>query len=114
MAISNKKVIGWKLYKNGGIDHVRLIEFLKVLLEKKKNKLILMDNASSHRNPKVKQFILDSKNDYVHNYLKSFSHITTKLYPDAIIIFSLSSVSLYSSPNVFLLIGLKSFGLYIL
>lgn len=66
MAITTKGVIGWTLYKKGGIDHERLIEFLKSILDKRKNKLVLIDNASSHRNPKVKEFIVNSKNDYIH------------------------------------------------
>lgn len=75
-----KGVIGWILYKKGGIDHERLIGFLKNVLKNRKNKLVLMDNASSHRNPKVKQFITKSKNDYLHimpynhnlNFIKRF------------------------------------------
>lgn len=66
MAISAKRVVGWILYKKDGIDHKRLIEFLDAILENKKNKLVLMDNASSHRNPSVKKFIKVSSNDYVH------------------------------------------------
>jgi hypothetical protein len=66
MAISTRGVEGYILYRKGGIDHQRLIEFLKVILKNKKNKLILMDNASSHRNPKVKEYIKNSNNDYVH------------------------------------------------
>lgn len=66
MAISTTGVEGWTLYKKDGIDHVRLIEFLEMILNGYNNKLVLMDNASSHRNPNVKKFIKDSKNDHVH------------------------------------------------
>jgi transposase len=66
MAISTEGIEGWTLYKKGGIDHSRLIEFLEMVLNKRKNKLVLMDNVSSHRNPDVKKFIKDSINDYVH------------------------------------------------
>lgn len=66
MAISTNGVENWTLYKQGGIDHKRLIEFINKTLDGRKNKLILMDNASSHRNPEVKQFITKSNNDYVH------------------------------------------------
>lgn len=66
MAISTKGVVYWKLYKKGGIDNVRLIEFLKIVLRNKKNKLILMDNASAHKKQTVKDFIVKSKNDYVY------------------------------------------------
>ena len=48
MAISTTEVEGWTLYKKDGIDHLRLIQFLEMILDNYKNKLILMDNASSH------------------------------------------------------------------
>lgn len=66
MAISTKGVLAWTLYKKGGIDHVRLIEFLKPILKNKKKKLVLMDNASSHRKQLVKDTITKTKNDYVY------------------------------------------------
>lgn len=66
MAISTNIVIGWILYKKGGMNHVRLINFLSNVIDRKKNKLILLDNASCHRSPTVKKFIKDSKNDYVY------------------------------------------------
>jgi transposase len=66
MAISTSGVVGWTLYKTGGSDHGRLIEFLDGILKNKTGKLILMDNASCHRNQLVKDFITNSKNDYVH------------------------------------------------
>ena len=66
MAISTKGVVHWKLYKKGGIDNVRLIDFLKVVLKNKKKKLILMDNASAHKKQTVKDFITNKGNDYVY------------------------------------------------
>jgi len=66
MAISTKGVLAWTLYKKGGIDNVRLIEFLKPLLKNKKKKLVLMDNASSHRKQIVKDTIKETKNDFVY------------------------------------------------
>ena len=66
MAISTSGVVDWTLYKTGGSDHARLIEFLDGILKNKTGKLILMDNASCHRNQLVKDFITKSKNDYVH------------------------------------------------
>ena len=79
MAITTKGVLDWILYEKAGSDHCRLIEFIKQFIEGKKNKLILMDNASCHRNQEVKDFIIKSKNDFVYIYLKSFSHIIIKL-----------------------------------
>jgi transposase len=66
VAINNNKTVKWELYKKGGIDTLRLIEFLKELLKNTKNKLIILDNASSHRNDTIKKFIKDSGNDYLH------------------------------------------------
>jgi len=66
MAITTKGVLDWILYEKGGSDNSRLIEFVKKLIDKKKNKLILMDNASCHRNQNVKDFIINSKNDFVY------------------------------------------------
>jgi len=57
-AISNKGVIAWKLYEKSGIDSNRLIKFLKkIITDETKNKVIILDNASSHRNDKIKTFI---------------------------------------------------------
>lgn len=66
VAISTTGIENWILYKKGGIDHERLIEFLSTITTKYNNKLILMDNASSHRNPSVQQYIKDSNNDYIY------------------------------------------------
>jgi len=50
-AISVDGVIEWDLYEKGGINTDRLIEFLeKNITSKLRNKLIILDNASSHRN----------------------------------------------------------------
>jgi transposase-like protein len=58
-AISIKGVIGYTLYEKGGIDSVRLIEFLEAFITNKyKNKVIILDNASSHRNDGVKHTIM--------------------------------------------------------
>lgn len=57
-AISVNGVEGWYLYDKGGINADRMVEFLEVNITNKfKNKLIIIDNASSHRNPKVKEII---------------------------------------------------------
>jgi len=54
-AISTKGVLGWKLYDKGGINSERLYDFLQEnITSKYKNKLIIMDNASSHRNQTLK------------------------------------------------------------
>jgi len=57
-AITNKKYIKYIIYEKGGIDSNRLIDFLnKFITTKYKNKLIILDNVSSHRNQKVKDNI---------------------------------------------------------
>ena len=57
-AITSKGVIEWDLYEKGGINTDRLIEFLeKNITSKLKNKLIILDNASSHRNERIKELI---------------------------------------------------------
>ena len=51
-------MIGYELYEKGGIDSNRLVEFLdKFITTKYKNKVIILDNASSHRNDRVKELI---------------------------------------------------------
>jgi hypothetical protein len=72
MAITTKGVLDWILYEKGGSDHVRLIQFINQILKKNTGKLILMDNASCHRNELVKKFILETKNDYV--YIFPYNH----------------------------------------
>ena len=57
-AICNKGVLGWTLYDKSGIDSDRLYEFLeKYITSRFKNKLIILDNASSHRNAKIKELV---------------------------------------------------------
>ena len=55
-AISSKGVIGYEVYKKGGIDSNRMVDFInKFINGKYKNKLIILDNASSHRNHDYKR-----------------------------------------------------------
>ena len=57
-AISINGVEGYELYNKGGIDSDRLLAFLeKFITNKYKNKVIILDNASSHRNERVKELI---------------------------------------------------------
>lgn len=61
MAMSSKGIVGWKLYEKGGMDSVRLIDFLnEYVTSKYKNKLIILDNASCHRNDRVKSVIQEN------------------------------------------------------
>ena len=60
-AITNRKCIGYIIYEKGGIDSNRLIDFLNEFITTKyKDKLIILDNASSHRNQRVKDNIQEN------------------------------------------------------
>ena len=57
-AISTTGVIGWEIYEKGGIDSDRLYKFIETnITNKYKNKLIILDNASSHRNEIIKTLV---------------------------------------------------------
>lgn len=58
IAIGYKGVLGWTLYEKSGIDSIRLKKFLEDnITTKYKKKLIILDNASSHRNETIKELI---------------------------------------------------------
>ena len=62
-SISSKGVIGYEIYKKGGIDSNRMVNFIdKFINGKYKNKLIILDNLSSHRNQLVKDLIKKDNN----------------------------------------------------
>lgn len=76
-AISHKGVICWKLYEKSGIDTNRLYDFIKEnITDKYKNKIIIMDNASSHRNEIVKKLI-NEKNKLLHSI--PYQHFTNSI-----------------------------------
>ena len=57
-AISTEGLIGYEVYEKGGIDTDRLVKFIETnITNKYKKKLIILDNASSHRNEKIKTLI---------------------------------------------------------
>jgi transposase len=57
-AISVNGVEGWELYEKGGINTERLVEFLqKFINEKYRNKLIILDNASAHKNDTIRDLV---------------------------------------------------------
>ena len=57
-AISTTGIIGWEIYEKGGIDSDRLYKFIETnITNKYKNKLIILDNASSHRNEIIKTLV---------------------------------------------------------
>ena len=69
-AISTTGVIGWDIYEKGGIDSNRLYKFIETnITNKYKNKLIILDNASSHRNKIIKTLVnKDNKLLYFCHY----------------------------------------------
>ena len=76
-AISVNGVEGWELYEKSGINTDRLIEFLKKhITEKYKNKLIILDNASSHRNQRIKDLVNKHNNIL---YAVPYQHFTNSI-----------------------------------
>ena len=76
-AISSNGIEGWELYEKSGIDSDRLYVFLeKYITNKYKNKLIILDNAGAHRNPKIKELI--NKNNNLL-YLIPYQHYTNSI-----------------------------------
>jgi hypothetical protein len=76
-AISTHGVIGYELYDKGGIDTNRLsLFFEKFILHKYKNKLIVLDNVSSHRNAKIKELI-NKNNKQIHSV--PYQHFTNAI-----------------------------------
>jgi transposase len=76
-AISTKGVLGWELYEKSGINADRLYEFLEThITNKYKNKLIILDNASSHRNDKIKELV--NKNNELL-YAVPYQHFTNSI-----------------------------------
>jgi hypothetical protein len=76
-AISTKGVLGWELYEKSGINTDRLVEFLdKYITTKFKHKLIILDNASSHRNERIKELINKHNNIL---YSVPYQHFTNSI-----------------------------------
>ena len=76
-AISTKGVLGWELYEKSGINTDRLYEFLEThITSKYNNKLIILDNASSHRSDKIKELV--NKNNKIL-YSVPYQHFTNSI-----------------------------------
>ena len=76
-AISVNGVEGWDLYEKSGINTERLITFLeKHIIGKYKNKLIILDNASSHRNQQIKDLVNKHNNIL---YAVPYQHFTNSI-----------------------------------
>jgi len=76
-AISVNGVVNWDLYEKGGINTDRLIEFLEHnITSKLRNKLIILDNASAHRNERIKTLV-NKHNNLV--YAVPYQHFTNSI-----------------------------------
>lgn len=57
-AISVNGVEGWDLYEKGGMTTDRMVEFLeKIVTGKYKNKVVILDNASVHKNDTIRALV---------------------------------------------------------
>jgi len=76
-AISVNGVMHWDLYEKGGINTDRLIEFLEHnITSKLRNKLIILDNASAHRNERIKTLVNKHNNIL---YAVPYQHFTNSI-----------------------------------
>jgi transposase len=76
-AINLDGVVDWDLYEKGGINTDRLIDFLEQnITNKLRNKLIILDNASSHRNEKIKALVNKHNNIL---YAVPYQHFTNSI-----------------------------------
>jgi transposase len=76
-AISVNGVIHWDLYEKGGINTDRLIDFLEHnITSKLRDKLIILDNASSHRNERIKALVNKHNNIL---YAVPYQHFTNSI-----------------------------------
>ena len=76
-AISVNGVVNWDLYEKGGINTDRLIEFLEHnITSKLRNKLIILDNASAHRNDRIKALV-NKHNNLL--YAVPYQHFTNSI-----------------------------------
>jgi len=76
-AISVNGVVNWDLYEKGGINTDRLIEFLEHnITSKLRNKLIILDNASAHRNERIKALVKKHNNLL---YAVPYQHFTNSI-----------------------------------
>ena len=76
-AISVNGVEGWDLYEKSGINTERLVTFLEThITGKYKNKLIILDNASSHRNQQIKDLVNKHNNIL---YAVPYQHFTNSI-----------------------------------
>lgn len=68
LATSVSGVVGWELYPEGGVDGERMRDFIiQHIHNKHRGKLIIMDNAGSHRKDIVKEVVAKSANTLLYS-----------------------------------------------
>jgi len=73
-------VIDWDLYEKGGINTDRLVDFLEHnITSKLRNKLIILDNASSHRNERIKALVNKHNNILYQHFTFSIENYFSML-----------------------------------
>ena len=77
MAISNKKIVQYKLYKQQAINTDLYYLFLEELVKNFQNKYILMDNVSFHKSKRILELINNSNNKilFIPPYSPDFNPI---------------------------------------
>lgn len=77
VAISNNKVIHYKIITNGNANKKIFIEFMKELVLKVNNKIYLMDNVRFHRNDIIKKIVKDNQSEllFIPPYSPQFNPI---------------------------------------
>lgn len=75
-AITTRGCIDYEIYQQGGITAERLLEFLKRVLGRRRDKVVILDNASSHRSPIVRNYI-EERNSLL--YSVPYQHYTNAI-----------------------------------
>lgn len=66
VAINNKKCIGYALYEKGSVNSERFNEFIKIICDNIKNKLIILDNGQIHKKEETIKIIKNSGNNLLY------------------------------------------------
>ncbi len=66
VAITNKKCIGYKLYDEGAVNSDRFNNFISIICNNVKNKLIVLDNGQIHKKESTKNIINSSGNHLIY------------------------------------------------
>jgi len=66
--MTTEEILFYTIYFNNGINSKRLVEFLNTFLSTTKNKLILLDNVSNHKNKQVLNAIKNNSFLYSVSY----------------------------------------------